>query len=1023
MEENQTNIKQIITTIDDDKSYSIDVDETTTFADFKKILASAAHLLKNCFQIYHEEREYTNHFDNNTIQEMFPNLDPIPLRIITIKDINDYEDELISLKLNIKVPCDLHIGKYKLRYCLTCQKSICSECFFQEHMNHLVEEKADYIAPAQLLMRTIFSNSSLYRADSRLSKYMDCVTYRSNLKLNIFDSLRKLIDDLEARFASCLEYFSTCEKETETNTNDNLELLKKYCIEYFIKLKNDINTQGIMIDDEIFLTLYRKLKEIEVYKNDIFTENQLKYEKLNTLLEPFIKQVDKISEELKTTFNMYLNKDIYENFKNLIEENIVEKIEREQVNDLMFRKIEVPRKSLNRKTLGTLFSYTKSGINNYKSPDKYLGNKNQDVNPFKRANYSDQHQTQSPEQLLGYNSLSSFKNNKQTNNNYATLTWDKNDGQKRLSMINEKNEITMKEGESQMYQNRKMINTTTTSTNINNINQIGVNNNITGSLSITGSNNEEMINTNITNINNRNAGHYMNSILNNNSSLNTASNMNVNTITESNTNISNINTLGIPSNSINNIEENNNIKKETTVYYTKETTNYPSQIETSKQEYNIHTVGSIPQNINEVQNNIKKTEITKTITTTTNLTGQNNMNVINTNVNNNINKNISSNNSHEITQFTTTSQYKSGTQQASSNIFGGTLVEVLTDEIKKNNNELQEKNKNKNRINETTHTEQIFTTSDGEIYKKVTKSQTVEYNNQFGKIQMKPKILFLYPVSNSNKVIGATENEKTGNIVIDFKQAFQGEDLKMEQFPEGGAFCNHNKTFYFAGGLEKQKGLGKLFIKILFQESDSKLKLVKMPNMINAHSNHTMISNGKYIFVIGGYNSNKCEYFNLNTSKWERMPNLNSEERQRPMLVIHKDYLYAFMGYTQFGILDSIERINISKLGKSKWEKVSISNPGGINLKFYGSGIFKQNDELFFVGGKLGKGNEDFDYKYEIYHFNFDKKVLTSTNFSNVGQLNFIENQLHYFNSDSIGNFVDFNDGSLASINISSLYV
>ena len=128
-------------------------------------------------------------------------------------------------------------------------------------------------------------------------------------------------------------------------------LLKKYCIEYFIKLKNDINTKGIIIDDEIFLTLYHKLKEIDRYKNKYFEENKQKYEKLYTLFAPFIKQIEKISEELKIAFNNYLNKDIYETFKNSIQENIVDKIEKEQVNDLMFRHLGVPRKSLNRKAL------------------------------------------------------------------------------------------------------------------------------------------------------------------------------------------------------------------------------------------------------------------------------------------------------------------------------------------------------------------------------------------------------------------------------------------------------------------------------------------------------------------------------------------------------------------------------------------------------------------------------------------------------------------------------------------------
>ena len=46
MEIEQPTIKKIIATIDDEKSYSIDVDETTTFYEFKKILSAAAHFSK-----------------------------------------------------------------------------------------------------------------------------------------------------------------------------------------------------------------------------------------------------------------------------------------------------------------------------------------------------------------------------------------------------------------------------------------------------------------------------------------------------------------------------------------------------------------------------------------------------------------------------------------------------------------------------------------------------------------------------------------------------------------------------------------------------------------------------------------------------------------------------------------------------------------------------------------------------------------------------------------------------------------
>ena len=436
MEEEHINIKKIITTIDNEKSYSIDVDETTTFYEFKKILAAAAHLLKNCFRIYHQQQEYTNDYDDNTIQEMFPDLDPIPLRIVSNKDVYEYEDELISVRFNINVPCQTHVGKYKMLYCFSCNKSICMDCFNADHKGHSVEEKADYLAPAQLLMNNIFSNSALFRADSRLSKYMECVNFRSQLKLNVFDNLRKMINDLEIKFASCLEYFSTSEDETEKNTNENLELLKKYCIECFIKLKNDINTKGIIIDDEIFLTLYRKLKEIERYKTEYFEENKQKYEKMNTLLAPFINEVEKISEELKITFNTLLNKELYENFKNLVQENIVEKVQKETINDFMFRNLGVPRKSLNRMSLNFSTHKKTSNINRSNvSPLKEI--KEERSSLFQRAsNLSAQRSVNNSGVNFVQGSFSKTKNNNQQDNSstsYYNKTVEQNNRAKGLN--------------------------------------------------------------------------------------------------------------------------------------------------------------------------------------------------------------------------------------------------------------------------------------------------------------------------------------------------------------------------------------------------------------------------------------------------------------------------------------------------------------------------------------------------------------------------------------------------------------
>ena len=767
MEDEITRIKKIITTIDDDKSYSIDVDETICFREFKKILAGAAHLLKNGFRIYHEQQEYTNDYDDNTIQEMFPNLDPIPLRIISNKDVYEFEDELISVRFNINVPCQVHVGKFKMMYCFTCNKSICMDCLGEDHRNHQVVEKADYLAPAQLLMNSIFSNSALYRADSRLSKYMDCVNFRSNLKLNVFDNLRKMINDLEIKFASCLEYFSTCEDETEKNTNENLELLRKFCIECFIKLKNDINTKGIIIDDEIFLTLYRKLKEIEKYKTEIFEENKMKYEKLNTLLAPFTQQVEVISEQLKTTFNTLLNKDIYENFKNEVQENIVEKVQKETVNDFMFRNLGVPRKSLNRMSLNFSTHKKLSNLNNKNvSPLREI--KEERRSPFPKVNLSEQRNTNNSGVNFSQGSFSKSKINQQdnTSSNYYNKTEEQNNRVKGLN---------------------------------------------------------------------------------------------------------------------NNIFTNNNIV---------------------------------------------------TTTTTTN--------VVNT-------------------------KYSSQQNQISQNmLFQGNLVDELSKAINQNQNQ----------------------------------EETVQK-------KFVGNFLFANPILNTNILAGAFQDESTVNIPVDFKQAFNDKDIQLTAFPQGGAFCNTKNYLYFTGGQETQKGTGKIFLRIDLNV-DGKVKMTKMPSMLYSHWNHTMIANDNYIFVIGGYNSNKCEAFNLRTLKWEEMPNLYSNERQRTILTIHDNYLYAFMGYSQFGILDSVERININikDFGKKNWEVVTITNLSKIDIKFYGAGVYYLNGELYFIAGKKSLGNDDSSYKTDICSFKFNEGEFVSYSTYFEQKLEFIENQFHKVNQNIIANFV-----------------
>ena len=420
----------------------------------------------------------------------------------------------------------------------------------------------------------------------------------------------------------------------------------------------------------------------------------------------------------------------------------------------------------------------------------------------------------------------------------------------------------------------------------------------------------------------------------------------------------------------------------------------------------------------------------KTMNTTLNKNiSSNAINSMNSNMSGNINNNNSQ--GYVVSQYVTTTTNSnqqniqhSSTQQAGSSsstsnmFFGEKLVDVLNKEIGKNELEYQNKMKSQNIINGE-HIQNIYGKDGSSLIQTTTSYQTV-YGTSGISASM---FLFMHPIFKTNKIIGAIEDECTGKVEVNFKQAFEDKDIQLNEFPQGGAYCNFQKSLYFTGGQEIQKGVGKIFLRVSApKESNSETKLVKLPSMIYSHWNHSMISNEKYVFVIGGYNSNNCEYFNLKTLKWEALPNLNSEERQRPMLVLYEEYLYVFMGFTQFGILDSIERININKLGTSKWEKVSISNPENINLKFYGAGIYNLNEKIYFIGGKVGLGNDDSDYKAEIYSFDFDNMTFSSPDVYFSGQLNFIETQFHYCNDETIGNFIELNDGCLATVAISSLF-
>jgi len=82
-----------------------------------------------------------------------------------------------------------------------------------------------------------------------------------------------------------------------------------------------------------------------------------------------------------------------------------------------------------------------------------------------------------------------------------------------------------------------------------------------------------------------------------------------------------------------------------------------------------------------------------------------------------------------------------------------------------------------------------------------------------------------------------------------------------------------------------------------FDINNINVEIKKMPNMLYKRASHSMIKiKDEYLFVFGG-ESDECEEFNFKLNKWGIIQKLPISVFS-PMLKIHGDYLYVFIGYT-----------------------------------------------------------------------------------------------------------------------------
>ena len=252
-------------------------------------------------------------------------------------------------------------------------------------------------------------------------------------------------------------------------------------------------------------------------------------------------------------------------------------------------------------------------------------------------------------------------------------------------------------------------------------------------------------------------------------------------------------------------------------------------------------------------------------------------------------------------------------------------------------------------------------------------------------------ILTPVPQTNSIKIM-TSKNSEESTLAVKFPENFGFNTFFLDC---AHCNCEYNKCLYVTGGIESttEKKRSNVLLCIDITQNDE-LKVRKLANMNIGRCGHTMISEGKYIYVVGGEDLNSVERYDIENDNWELLPSMISK-RMYPILHINNGYLYAFFGKYKNGDYPcSIERLNINNNNdniKPAWEMILFSNPKNLDVRIYGSAIVEYNKMLYFFGGKVNEFTTN-----KIFFYDFEKRIIELEDSEVLWKESFRENKLHH---------------------------
>ena len=232
--------------------------------------------------------------------------------------------------------------------------------------------------------------------------------------------------------------------------------------------------------------------------------------------------------------------------------------------------------------------------------------------------------------------------------------------------------------------------------------------------------------------------------------------------------------------------------------------------------------------------------------------------------------------------------------------------------------------------------------------------------------------------------------DKENNNIHSVNYKLSPDKKELEFYSNYSAYCNANDKLYISGGEKNSMGnslcneenSNKKELLRMFYCLDLKKGIIsKLTNLTIARSWHSMIYlPEKFIFFVGGINTESVEYYDLEKNLFFIESNLNEGRCETTLCCMNSEYLYAFYGYNLImeKYSDTIEKLNLKKK-KRNWEKVVFKDDGILIIsRCFGISLITDSKAIILGGIDVDlEKKRYYNHCNMAYIFDHEKNEIT----------------------------------------------